>query len=93
MPGVREQRKAIVFTGSPGAGRSSLRRKLPQSERGTTWSLRRQSLAGTTYEASIKPDATREAESTEAHFSPPALPTLIRNESSYLTKGLLAEAI
>ncbi len=101
-PGVKQERKAIVFAGPPGAGKSSLRRELLQEKEGDYLvidaddfkkALMKQALADGSYESFIKPDAIRELEAAGAQFFPLELSSLVHEESSYLAKRLRRRAM
>jgi len=101
-PGVRQQRRAIVLAGPPGAGKSEVRKKILGAKDREYLSidadefkelLLREAQADGSYEQWIVPPRIRELEAAGERFYPLELAALVHEESSYLAKTLRRDAI
>jgi len=101
-PGVRQDGKAIVLAGPPGAGKGHVQGNVLGLDK-DAWlvvdadkfkeKLLREALADGSYETFLKPDAVREREAGGEPFFPLELAALVHEESSYLARLLRDEAL
>ncbi|MGB3055470.1 MAG: zeta toxin family protein [Acidimicrobiales bacterium] len=101
-PGVKQQRRAIVLAGPPGAGKGWIRGKLLGAD-GDDFlvidaddfkgALLREALSDGSYDSWLMPDEVRELGRNGHQFYPLELAALVHEESSYLAKALRSDAI
>ncbi len=101
-PGVRQDGKAIVLAGPPGAGKGHIQRNVLGLDK-SAWlvvdadkfkeKLLREALADGSYDAFLKPDAVHDRESAGEPFYPLELAALVHEESSHLARLLRDEAL
>lgn len=101
-PDVRNESRAMVLAGPPGAGKSTAKGEVlgERSEQYLTVDadefkamLLREALRDGSYESFIKPDAVKSLEATGEQFFPLELASLVHEESSMLAKELRDEAL
>lgn len=101
-PTVRQERRAVVLAGPPGAGKSTILETVLGDKRADYLTidadefkraLLHEALRDGSYEARIVPDAVRQLEAAGEKFFPLELASLVHEESSMLAKSLRAEAI
>ncbi|MET4224583.1 zeta toxin family protein [Oerskovia enterophila] len=101
-PGARQEGKAIVLAGPPGAGKGFVQGNVLGLDK-DAWlvvdadrfkeKLLREALADGSYENFLKPDAVREREEAGEPFFPLELAALVHEESSHLARVLRDEAL
>ncbi|WP_051027688.1 zeta toxin family protein [Cellulosimicrobium cellulans] len=101
-PGARQDGKAIVLAGPPGAGKGHIQKNVLGLDK-SAWlvvdadkfkdKLLREALADGSYDAFLKPDAVREREAAGEPFYPLELAALVHEESSHLARLLRDEAL
>ncbi|MGW6018311.1 zeta toxin family protein [Oerskovia enterophila] len=101
-PGARQEGKAIVLAGPPGAGKGFVQGNVPGRDK-DAWlvvdadrfkeKLLREAMADGSYETFLKPDAVREREEAGEPFFPLELAALVHEESSHLARVLRDEAL
>ncbi len=101
-PGARQEGKAIVLAGPPGAGKGHVQGNVLGLDK-DAWlvvdadrfkeKLLREALADGSYETFLKPDAVREREEAGEPFFPLELAALVHEESSHLARVLRDEAL
>lgn len=102
VPGARQDGKAIVLAGPPGAGKGHVQRNVLGLDK-SAWlvvdadnfkeKLLREALADGSYDAFLKPDAVRDREAAGEPFYPLELAALVHEESSHLARLLRDEAL
>lgn len=100
--GVKQQRRAIVLAGPPGAGKSGIRGKVLLGELGDFLvidaddfksRLLREAQSDGSYDSWLMPANVRELAEEGHRFYPLELAALVHEESSYLAKALRSDAI
>lgn len=101
-PGARNEGKAIVLAGPPGAGKGHVQDDVLGLDK-DAWlvvdadkfkeKLLREAVADGTYEGFLKPQAIRDREAEGEPFFPLELAALVHEESSYLARRLRDEAL
>ena len=101
-PQARQQRRAIVLAGPPGAGKSTVLAEVLGTDR-PGWltidadefkhALLREAIADGSYESFIKPEQVKVLESAGERFFPLELASLVHEESSTLARRLQRDAI
>lgn len=101
-PGARQDGKAIVLAGPPGAGKGHVQGNVLGLDK-DAWlvvdadkfkdKLLREAMNDGSYETFLKPDAVREREAAGEPFFPLELAALVHEESSHLARLLRDEAL
>ncbi|MBN0042257.1 zeta toxin family protein [Cellulosimicrobium cellulans] len=101
-PGARQDGKAIVLAGPPGAGKGHVQSNVLGLDK-DAWlvvdadkfkdKLLREAMNDGSYETFLKPDAVREREAAGEPFFPLELAALVHEESSHLARLLRDEAL
>lgn len=102
FPEVRQERRAVVLAGPPGAGKSSVLRQVLGDDVDTYLRvdadefkarLLEQALDDGSFESAIKPAEVKALEAEGEQFFPMDLATLVHEESSMLASNLRDDAI
>ncbi|MFS0700066.1 zeta toxin family protein [Cellulomonas sp. 179-A 4D5 NHS] len=101
-PAARQERRAIVLAGPPGAGKSTVLRDVIGVDK-SAWltidadefkhKLLREALADGSYERFLKPAQIKDREAAGERFFPLELAALVHEESSLLANQLQAQAL
>lgn len=101
-PDAKNERKAVILAGPPGAGKGSILSSALGAEESTYLrldadqikeSLLQRALADGSYESTIKPPAIRDLEQQGETFYPLEMASLVHEESSLVTRRLRDSAI